>query len=139
MPPRTTPVMQPMDQGAINALKSYFLRHMFKKLIAETDVNNELTLHEFWQAFDILGCVKIVGESWKELSTRITNGCWKNSYPDTVHYFEVFGVSLICTKIAILAREAGFQDVGEDNVAKLLESHSLPLMNEELAELDKQT
>jgi hypothetical protein len=75
MPLRTTPVMQPMDQGVISALKSYCLCCTFKKLIAETDANNELTVHEFWQAFDILDCVRIVGESWKELSTRQINGC----------------------------------------------------------------
>jgi hypothetical protein len=67
------------------------------------------------------------------------NGSWKNSYPDAVHSFEVFDVSPVCTEIAILAKEPGFQDVGEDDVAELLESHSLPLTNEELAELDKQT
>jgi hypothetical protein len=83
--------------------------------------------------------VQTVGESWKELSTRLLNGCWKNSYPDAAHSVEGFVVSPIRTEIAILAKEAGFQDVGEDDIAKLLESLSLPLMNAELAELDKQT
>jgi hypothetical protein len=49
----------------------------------------------------------------------------------------VFGVSQIHTEIANLAKEAGFQDVGEAVVAELLESHSLSLTNE-LAGLDKQ-
>jgi hypothetical protein len=33
----------------------------------------------------------------------------------------------------------GFQDTGEDDVDGLLESHSLPLADEKLAELDRQT
>jgi hypothetical protein len=42
-------------------------------------------------------------------------------------------------EIAILAKEAGSEDVSEDNLVELLESHALPLINEELAELDRQT
>jgi hypothetical protein len=42
-------------------------------------------------------------------------------------------------EIAILAKEAGFDDVSEDNLVELLESYALPLINEELAELDRQT
>jgi hypothetical protein len=67
------------------------------------------------------------------------NGCWKNSYPNAVHFFEGFDISPISTEIAILAKEAGFQDDGEDDIAELLESHFLPLMNKELAKLDLQT
>jgi hypothetical protein len=116
---RSTTWMQPVDQGEISVLKSYYLCHTFKELIAETDVNNE-----FWQTFYILGCVQIVGESWKELSTRLMNGCWKNSYPDAVHSSEGFDVFSV-TEITVLAKVAEFQDVSEDGIAELLESYSL--------------
>jgi hypothetical protein len=33
-------------------------------------------------------------------------------------------------EVAILAKEEGFQNVREDDIVELLESHSLPLMNE---------
>jgi hypothetical protein len=33
-------------------------------------------------------------------------------------------------EVAILAKEEGFQDVREDDIIELLESHSLPLTNE---------
>jgi hypothetical protein len=103
MAPTTAAVMQLMDLGMISALKLYYsyLHCMLKKLTEETNVNNELNLHEFWQSFYITDCVQIVGE------------------------------------IAILAKMAGFEDVSEDDVAQLLESHSLPLTNEKLAEMDK--
>jgi hypothetical protein len=42
-------------------------------------------------------------------------------------------------EIATAAREAGFQDVSDDDIIELLESHCLPLTNKELAELDRQT
>jgi hypothetical protein len=57
MLPRPPPLMQPTDQGMISVLKSYYLYCIFKKLIMENDANNELTVHKFWQASDILECV----------------------------------------------------------------------------------
>jgi hypothetical protein len=42
-------------------------------------------------------------------------------------------------EITTVVKEAGFQYVSDDDIVELLESHSLPLTNEELAELDGQT
>jgi hypothetical protein len=39
-------------------------------------------------------------------------------------------------KTAGVAKEAGFQCVSDDDIVVLLESHSLPLTNDELVELD---
>jgi hypothetical protein len=39
-------------------------------------------------------------------------------------------------EITTVAKEAGFQDVSDDDIIELLESHSMPLMNEELAKVD---
>jgi hypothetical protein len=36
-------------------------------------------------------------------------------------------------------KEAGFKYVSDDDLVELLESHSLPLMNEELVDMDGQT
>jgi hypothetical protein len=54
-------------------------------------------------------------------------------HPDTLHSFEGSDVSSIHTDTAVLANEAEFQDVSEGDMAEMLESHPLPLMNEELA------
>jgi hypothetical protein len=45
--PLRTAVMQLMDQGVTNALKSYYLHPTLKKLTAESGANNEFTVHEF--------------------------------------------------------------------------------------------
>jgi hypothetical protein len=42
-------------------------------------------------------------------------------------------------EILTVAKESGFQDVIDADVVELLECHSLPLMNEELAEFERQT
>jgi hypothetical protein len=67
--------------------------------------DDEFTVCEFWHAFDILDCVWIVGVSWKELSVRLMNSCWKNSHPSTIYFFEGFDVFSVCTKIVIVGKE----------------------------------
>jgi hypothetical protein len=54
-------------------------------------------------------------------------------HPDALHSFEGFDVLSIHTDTAILAIEAEFQGISEGNVAEVLESHSLSLMNDEMA------
>ncbi|XP_042217906.1 tigger transposable element-derived protein 1-like [Homarus americanus] len=41
LPPNTTSLLQPMDQGVIAAFKAYYLRHTFKKLIAATEEGDD--------------------------------------------------------------------------------------------------
>jgi hypothetical protein len=63
----------------VSALKLHYLCHMLKKLTAETDVKNELTMHEFWQTSDILDHVQMVSESWKKHRTKQMSDCCNNS------------------------------------------------------------
>jgi hypothetical protein len=62
----------------------------------------------------------------------------ENSYLDAVHFFEGFAVSPICIEIAILAKKAGFQDVGEEDAQNCWKSLSLPLTKAEFTKLDKE-
>jgi hypothetical protein len=63
----------------ISALKLCYLCHMLRKLTAETDVKNELAVHEFCQISDILDHVQMVSESWKKHQTKQMSGCCNNS------------------------------------------------------------
>jgi hypothetical protein len=69
----------------------------------------------------------------------LINGCWKNLYPESVqHVFEEFNMNAVHKEIVNLANAAGFTEVqDDDDDDDLLDSHSHPLNNEELAKLEQ--
>ena len=60
-------------------------------------------------------------------------------YPCAFHSFKGSDVSPVHNKLAVTAKQPGFQDNGKDDAAELLESYSLPLSSKALEELHKQT
>lgn len=48
LPPRTTVLMQPMDQGAVAAFNIYYLRRMFFQAFNTIDSGEGFTLSDFW-------------------------------------------------------------------------------------------
>lgn len=138
LPPRTTAVVQPKVQGMIAALKRYYLRRPFRKLAGGNDKNDDFSVHEFWRVFNILDWVQIIGELQREASDKLMKATWKNSFPSAVCSFENFDAIQIQIELVKLTENAGFEEVVAEGVEELLESHTLPLSNEELEELDRQ-
>ncbi len=60
LPPNTTAIVQPMDQGVIAAFKSYYLRRTVKKIIESIDQDMELSVLKFWKNFNLLTAVEII-------------------------------------------------------------------------------
>ncbi|XP_042235751.1 tigger transposable element-derived protein 1-like, partial [Homarus americanus] len=67
LPPNTTSLLQPMDQGVIAAFKAYDLRRTFKKLIEATEEGNDkASVLQFWKKFNIKHAIDIIVEAWGE-------------------------------------------------------------------------
>uniref|UniRef100_K7G7M9 HTH CENPB-type domain-containing protein n=1 Tax=Pelodiscus sinensis TaxID=13735 RepID=K7G7M9_PELSI len=115
LPPNTTSLIQPLDQGAIAAFKVYYFRRTFARLIRETDGENSL-IKEFWRKFNIKDA--IIAEAWAEVSSSCLNAVW-------CHEFREFDTEIAEAKkqIVALAHGTGLEEVNATDVQELLNSH----------------
>lgn len=142
LPPNTTSLIQPMDQGVIATFKAYYQRRTMKQLLDATDGPDKPTIKEFWKGYNIKNAIDNIAASWKEVSAATMNGCWKKLWPECVHGFEVFDgketVSAVRKELVTLSHKLGFDEVDEDDVQELLDSHAEPLSTEELIQLEQE-
>lgn len=57
LPPKTTSLIQPMDQGVISIFKAYYLRRTIQQLISAND-QDQLSMKTFWKNFTIADAIK---------------------------------------------------------------------------------
>uniref|UniRef100_A0A3B4DXP7 DDE-1 domain-containing protein n=1 Tax=Pygocentrus nattereri TaxID=42514 RepID=A0A3B4DXP7_PYGNA len=81
LPPNTTALLQPMDQGVIASFKAYYLRRTIAMALGATEKNKDLTLKDFWKSYNIRDSVKNIADSWDEVKQTNMNGVWKNCVP----------------------------------------------------------
>ncbi|XP_064083041.1 tigger transposable element-derived protein 1-like [Macrobrachium nipponense] len=109
LPPNTTPILQPMDQGSIAAFKANYLRITFGQAIAALDADPELSLREFWKRYNILHAIKNVSSAWETVMAKCMNGIWKKCVKRYVNDFDGFDseqeLDVIRGKIVKLSKE----------------------------------
>ena len=140
LPPNTTSILQPCDQGIIKTFKSYYLRSTLTDLVERTQ-KDKISVKEYWKQFTIKDALRFIKESWEKVPSKCLNGVWKHLCPQFVHDFVVFDINdnvLRANKESLdKAREAGFDDLEQKDIDELLESHREELTNEELLEMEK--
>jgi len=137
MPPNTTSIIQPMDQGVISNFKCYYLRRTFSHLLESTDGNDKPTMKEFWKNYNILMAIENISHSWMEVKKTYMNGVWRQLWTESVSKdVEVDILPTVRKEIAELAREADFEGMEEDDINEILISHDKELNNEDLISLN---
>ncbi|CAM2116375.1 unnamed protein product [Caretta caretta] len=107
-------------------------------LIKETAGEGKPSVKEFWKSYNILNGVENIDTSWEEVTSQCMNGIWRCAWPDAVHSFIGFdAVPALKQEIVKLAKDVGLEEVEDDDVEELLESHAEQLTNEELTELNQ--
>ncbi|GCC33616.1 hypothetical protein chiPu_0012086 [Chiloscyllium punctatum] len=140
LPPNTTSLLQPMDQGAIAAFKAYYLRRTFRKLIAATEGDNKDSVLQFWKSFNIKNAIDIIVEAWGDVSKDCLRAVWQKLLPDFIHDFKGIELSEELPRIKehciALAKQVGFEEVESEDVEEVLESHCVDLSTADLQQLE---
>ncbi|XP_036407883.1 tigger transposable element-derived protein 1-like [Megalops cyprinoides] len=139
LPPNTTSLLQPMEQGVMSLFKAYYLRQTFAQAISAADKEDAPTLKEFWKSYNILDAVKNIATSWKEIKQSKLNGVWWNLCPEFVT--DLHGltdtVEDVTENVVRMAGQLQLEVTAED-VTQLLASHSQELSDEDLLQLEQQ-
>ena len=145
LPPNTTALIQPMDQGVIRAFKALYTRTTMQGLIEAVDEDqDDFTLKTYWRTFTIASCLRNIQQALPDMKPQTIHSSWKklwpqivNDYagftPDEVHHSAVDEV----VKLARRLQKDGFDDMTSEDVNGLIECHSEPLTDEDLVEMTK--
>lgn len=140
LPPNTTALLQPMDQGVIQAFKLYYIRRSFKLILDNMECDPEMNVMQCWKNFDISKCIVNIKESLQELRPYTLQSCWKKVWPDlTVSNDEAtVQVETLTANIAQVANEigqGGFDELESSDIQELLESQDEDLNETDLEEM----
>jgi DDE superfamily endonuclease./Tc5 transposase DNA-binding domain./CENP-B N-terminal DNA-binding domain. len=139
LPPNSTSLIQPMNQGIVTVFKVYYLKLTFSQLLNACESCSKQSVREFWRSYNILHAIKNIRKAWDEVKGTHMNAVWKNLWKECIHDFRecmnpLSGVS----EIVDLGRKIigeGFEDLQEVDIIDLLQSHEEELSVEDLVEL----
>ena len=140
LPPRTTSILQPMDQGVIATFKAYYLRRTFSQAIKAVDSGEGITIRDFWKNYNILSAIKNIGVAWDEVKQTTMNAVWKKLCPEMVDDFRCLTepeeqVQQATETCVNLAQQLELE-VDNGDINELLLSNDEELTNDDLIQLE---
>ncbi|XP_028664099.1 tigger transposable element-derived protein 1-like [Erpetoichthys calabaricus] len=144
LPPNTTSLIQPMDQGVIRAFKALYTRNSLQHMVEAMDTDDDFSLKEYWRKYMITSCMVNVQKALNDMKKDTVNACWKKLWPEIVCGKKGFSAEEIhdsavdkAVTLAKLLGGEGFNDMTSDDINELLDAHSELLSDEDLAEMTK--
>jgi hypothetical protein len=137
LPPNTTALLQPLNQGIIRCVKATYTRLIFERIRAAIDAEPNIEIMECWKSFIIANAITFIKAAMDELKPDTVNACWKNLWSEVVNDFKGFpAIDGEVKKIIRIARQVGGEGF-VDMIDEEVEEHREVLPNEELEELVK--
>ena len=83
LPPNTTSLLQPMDQGVVAIFKAYYLREIMSAMLTHTN-GEKPSVMSFWKEYDIKDAVCKIADSWDKVTRSAMNGVWRKLWESCV-------------------------------------------------------
>ncbi|XP_050063106.1 tigger transposable element-derived protein 1-like [Aphis gossypii] len=136
LPPNTTSLLQPLDQGVIAAFKAYYVRRTFKRLLKNMEEDPKLTVTQGWKNYNIAECLVNIKESLDEVQHSTINACWRKLWPEVVFFDKIDDLSTTVNQIVGIARDVeGFDEINRDDIEEMMNNYDQELTLEELEEI----
>lgn len=126
MPPNTTSLIQPLDQGIIAAFKKVYLKNSYQKLLKDIEEKN-LFIQAAWKNFNILDAVKMVGRAVKQLTESTLKNCWRKLINPTEDETEEDGYTEEVVSIARRFEGEGFSTIEQADILEILQDEPMTL------------
>ena len=134
--PKTTPLIQLMDQQVRANFKKLHTKALFRKCFHVTN-DTQLTFREFWKDhLNALTCINLIDNAWSPVRNRTMNSAWRKLWPGCgqekdFQGFEIDAADVeenaIVEKIVFSGKSMGL-DVDKEDVEELMKTtvQSLP-------------
>lgn len=90
LPPNTTSLIQPMDQGVIRAFKALYTRNSLNHLVESMNNDEKFNLKDYWRNYTIATCLENIQKALKEMKKETLHACWKKLWPAIIDDYEGF-------------------------------------------------
>jgi len=77
LPPNTTSVSQPIDQGVIDTFKSYYRKFMLQSLVCKMD--SSTSVHQLASSITVLDAVNLISLSCNSLKNECVQNCFRKA------------------------------------------------------------
>uniref|UniRef100_A0A5S6QTX9 DDE-1 domain-containing protein n=1 Tax=Trichuris muris TaxID=70415 RepID=A0A5S6QTX9_TRIMR len=139
LPPNSTPLLQPLDQGIMRCVKATYTRLAFQGIRDALDVNPQLSVTQLWKNFNIADAIILIAEAVQAISPSSVNACWRPLWRNVVGDFRGFpAADAEVQNIRNIAMEIGgegLSDMAEVDLQEHLEDNSDFMSNQELEEM----
>ena len=76
LPPNTTSVLQPCDQGIIETLKTHYRKRVLRKLIASIESHGD---NKFHLKLTVLDAITMAAAAWDEVKPKTIENCFRHA------------------------------------------------------------
>ncbi|XP_039627277.1 jerky protein homolog-like [Polypterus senegalus] len=114
LPPNVTSILQPMDQGVLQALKQNYRKMLLRSLLED---NEELTILDKLKKMNIKDVIYWVAEAWENTRKESLQKSWKNLWPELEFVQTVFPPTKEnCELLQLVKRMPGCENAEEECV-----------------------